>query len=603
MVSKDSTTQEKIKNRAVILGVILAVLFSAVNGYLSINIGSNFSYGAIAVILAYSLFHKLGGGSSKKELSFVLISSASSLGLYNSIALIIYLLQTDPELSLPYWMAPPREAITQRSLDPRFWVIPIAFLIFMVIMTRIIGLVFTYVLREEFIRSERMVWPYQAANSSLVDACIEGGGSARLVAISALVGFTVTFLQNIPSIWGVDLTVLDLSHYLPRGALLVISLNLGFMALGYLMSFRTSASIMVTGLITYLLVSPYLVSIGYVEGSPDIMEMYNELLFRFSIGPALGFLLLGGVILSVVMLLRNYLSKKTEDQGADESLSYPQLYKALIRGLLTNRGCLLIVLGVTTILFGMVWFLNPFQPLPRIVSLMMFLYLFLVGGFVEFVVICKMAGETGMSMGITSIFLYDIPLFGLGYRGFPGYWSYPYFRPSPHVANGILPYLKYEDRFHLSWREILKAKLVVWLPTILFSVAFTLVLWKYIGFGTPIMPAASLIQGKVYLTMMATGDFVGTTSGIFPAAFVISGVLGAILEVFTPLSMMGLGMGMILPPHYILIMGIGGLVRLYTDRRFGKDFYNDKGRLIVTGLMASSLIVQVTMTILTNFLS
>lgn len=43
---------------------------------------------------------------------------------------------------------------------------------------------------------------------------------------------------------------------------------------------------------------------------------------------------------------------------------------------------------------------------------------------------------------------------------------------------------------------------------VLFSVSFTLVLWKYIGFGTPFMPAVSLILGKVYSTMMATGDFV-----------------------------------------------------------------------------------------------
>ena len=77
--------------------------------------------------------------------------------------------------------------------------------------------------------------------------------------------------------------------------------------------------------------------------------------------------------------------------------------------------------------------------------------------------------------------------------------------------------------------------------------------------------------------------------------------MGALLEVFTPISMMGLGMGMLLPPHYIIPFGVGGLVRLMTDRRWGEEFYRDKGRLIVTGLMASSLIVQVLMTVLLNF--
>jgi uncharacterized oligopeptide transporter (OPT) family protein len=65
--------------------------------------------------------------------------------------------------------------------------------------------------------------------------------------------------------------------------------------------------------------------------------------------------------------------------------------------------------------------------------------------------------------------------------------------------------------------------------------------------------------------------------------------------------MMGLAMGMFLPPHYILPFGVGGLIRYYTERKFGKEFYKEKGRLVVTGLMASSLLVQVIMTILTNF--
>jgi len=132
----------------------------------------------------------------------------------------------------------------------------------------------------------------------------------------------------------------------------------------------------------------------------------------------------------------------------------------------------------------------------------------------------------------------------------------------------------------------------------LFSIAFTLVLWKYIGFGTALMPAVSLIQSKVYLTMMATGNIAGT---INLWLFLAGGVLGAFLEVFTPVSMMGLGMGMLLPPHYIVPFGVGGLIRWYTDRRYGREFYEEKGRLVVTGLMASSLIVQVVMTILTNF--
>ena len=564
----------------------------------------SFSYGAVAVMLAYSLFHKLGGGSCRRELSFVLITSASTMGIYHSLSLVVYMLQTEPDLSFPLWMGPPREAVMMGSLEPSYWITPILFLVFTTALTLAVGLVFTYILRDEFIRSKRMIWPNHAASASLVDACMIGGGSARLVGIAALIGFTVTFLQNLPSFWGYDLTTVNLSPYLPRGTLFAVSLSVAFAAIGYMINVRTSLSLMASGLITNLIVAPFLVSIGFIEYSPDIMAFYNELLFKFSIGPSLGFLLLGGILLSIFMLVRNTFFKTSVPRNPvdDVNLGYLNLFKILVRGLLSEKKYLLIVLSIAATLFTTVWILNPFSPFPRIFSLLITIYTFFIGSFIEFVLITKMSGETGMSMGVMSIFLYDVPILGTGYRGYPGYWSYPFFRPSPWVSNGTLPYLKYRDQFNVSWRDIVKAKIVGWVPTMLFSIVFTLILWKYVGFGTPMMPAVSLIQMKVYLTMMATGNFVGSTSNIFPIAFIGGGIIGALLEVFTPISMMGLGMGMLLPPHYIIPFGLGGIIRWYTDRRYGKTFYEEKGRLIVTGLMASSLIIQVIMTILTNFI-
>ncbi len=135
-------------------------------------------------------------------------------------------------------------------------------------------------------------------------------------------------------------------------------------------------------------------------------------------------------------------------------------------------------------------------------------------------------------------------------------------------------------------------------PTMFISIFVTLIFWKYIGFGTEMMPSVQLIRSKVYLSMLATGD---VTSTINPLTFIGGGLIGALLEVFSPVSMMGLGMGLFLPPHYIVTMGVGGIIRYVTNKWFGESFYKEKGRLIVTGLMASSLIVQVAMTILLNF--
>lgn len=605
VISAEVPVKAGIRWRTVILGALLALIFSAINGYLSINLGMNFGYGAFAIIIAYSLFHRLGGGSCRRELAYVLISSISTLGIYNSLGFLLYMIQTEEGVSFPLWMAPDRSAVMAGSLAPHYWLAPLAFLVLSTALTTTLGMVFATILKGEFIRSRRMIWPSAAANSSLVDACMEGGATARLVGVAALVGFAVTFLQHLPSFWGYDLTMVDLSGLLPRGAILAISLSVAFAAVGYMINVNTSLSLMASGLVTYLVISPYLVSTGALEYTGDVMELYNELLFSFSIGPALGILLLGGVTLSLFVLLRSRLSKEPAQAESDEvELGYLRLYGILMRGLFSNRAHLLIVGSIGAILFALAWVLNPLSPFPPLYSLLFVLYSFFIASFVEMVLITKMSGETGMGMGIMSIFLYDIPLFGLGYREYTGFWAYPFFRPSPWAANGSLPYMKYADQLDVSWRDIVKAKVIGWVPSILFSALFTIVLWRYVGFGTPMMPAVSLIQSKMYLKLLTSGSFMGNGAGggLNPWTFVGGGVLGALLEVFTPVSMMGLAMGMFLPPHYIIPFGVGGLIRYYTDRRFGEDFFNETGRLVVTGLMASSLLVQVAMTIATNFL-
>jgi len=587
---------EFVRWRAAILGAVLAVVFSGINGYLSINLGWSFGYGAVAVIIGYSLFHRLCGGSCRRELSFLLIASVSQMGIYQTLAFVLYTLETEPGVVFPGWLAPPKEVVLAKDMSLQHWVKPMGFLVFAMAVSMFAGVIFYSVLRDALNKSPKMVWPSQSANTKLVDACMEGGGSARLVTIAALVGFTVTFLQYALKIWGLDLTMIDLSGSLPRGAVLAVSLSLAFASIGYLINVKTSLSLLGAGLMSYLVVSPLLVQRGLMEYNPDMMAYYNDLLYSYTLSPAIGVMLLGGILLSVVMLAKNALTKGKE--GEKEELGYIDLFKILVTGIAGDRRFLAGTLGVFTLLASLAWALNPFQPLSRWFAVGFTFYSFFIAGFMETVFISKMQGETGMGMGIVSMLLYDLPLFTFGYRGYTGYWAYPFFRPNPWLGSGSLPYDKYSDETRINWWDIILAKIVGWVPTVFFSVAFTLTLWKYVGFNTPLMPALGVIQSKVYVTMLATGD---VSSVINPMTFITGGVLGALLEVFTPVSMMGLGMGLFLPPHYIVPFGVGGLARLITDRRYGEDFYREKGRLIVTGLMASSLLVQVFMTILSNF--
>lgn len=90
-----------------------------------------------------------------------------------------------------------------------------------------------------------------------------------------------------------------------------------------------------------------------------------------------------------------------------------------------------------------------------------------------------------------------------------------------------------------------------------------------------------------------------TISGILdPTTFLAGGIIGAVLEAFTPASLMGIALGMLLPPFYGIPFGIGGIIRLYTDHKYGKDFFQKKGMLAASGLIAGGIITQVIMSML-----
>jgi len=581
--------------RSIVLSIFLAVLFSFINGYLGINFGMGFGFGAVAVAIAYAFFHKLGGGSNRRELSIVLIASSSSMALYQTIGFIIYLMEKEGVV-FPSWLAPSMNSIINRFIDFKSLIPPIIFFSIGTVVSCVGGLIFAYAFKDIFVSDRRMVWPHTAVVANLVDVCLRGGTHARIVGWSALIGFIVTFLQYLPLFWGYDFTTINLTPILPYGMIMALSLNLSFLTIGYIINADVSLSLMLSGMITYLILSPILASRGVFKPSIDPMVSYNSLLFAFSISPSLGILLLGGGLLSLLVFVRGFKSRGNV-KSDDGRIGYLQLYKILLYFLLRNKRFLTVFLATFSSSLVMAWVLNPLAPLPPYVFTIFVAYMFLLGGFIECITMARMSGETGMSMGMMGILLYDLPMFSFGYRDYPAYLTSGFFKPVSGIIEGTVSYYKYADKFDVSWSDIIKAKIIGWIPTFISSIILVLVLWIYLGFGTPLMPAISFIQLKAYYSMLVSGNI---SAVIDPVTFICGGILGALLELFTPISMFGVAMGMLLPPHYIIPMGIGGLIRWYTDRRFGKEFFRDKGSMVATGIMATSIITQVLMSIITK---
>lgn len=580
--------------RAVALGLAFALITTAMNVYLGINLGMGMGLGVVSIMAAYAVFSRLGG-PSKSEVAAAYVISTSSLAVHFTLGTVIFLAERYGDVQLPAWLLPPNFEGGPLTC----WLRPVLTIFALEMAATLLGLAFTVAVAERLNKEETMVYPNVVASASFLDACFEGSGAVRLVAVATAVGLVVTALQHAASALGLNLVEVDLTPLLPRGAILSASLSLGFAAVGYIVSSRVALSVLASGLVTYALAGPILVSRGVIEYSPNPQEMYNNLMFGFSLSPALGMLILGGIGLSLASLALRRVKGDGGGEGEPRRVGYLELYRRLWREILSRPRMAAVVVGLSAALIAAAYALNPFSPMPPMFSVAFAVYAILIASFLELVILMRMSGETGMNMGTTGIVLYDVPVFAAGYRGYAGYLAGGYFRPSPWTGPSVGGLMKYMERMGLRLRDIVLAKLIGWIPTFALSAVLTLELWRRLGFGNEQMPAIGLLQMAVYVRMLATGDLRATVN---PLAFLAGGALGAVAEVLTPLSMTGLAIGMLLPPAYALPIAAGGVVRWITDRRYGREFFKERGILIATGVLASSILVQVTAAVLRSLI-
>lgn len=138
------------------------------------------------------------------------------------------------------------------------------------------------------------------------------------------------------------------------------------MAVGYIISASTSLSTLLSGLITYFIISPYSISKGIIPYSKDIQSLYSSLVFKVTLSPAMGILILGGIGLSIFGLIMRGKKKHGYKYG------YIDLYYILWRRMIGNKKVFITMFLLTMLLGISVYILNPLAPLHPFYSLIFF---------------------------------------------------------------------------------------------------------------------------------------------------------------------------------------------------------------------------------------
>ncbi len=579
--------------RAVALGALLSVLYTVVNTYLNVNFGLGFGYTTITILLAYGLFHKLGRGSSKSEISACVLAAGMALPIGWTTAFIIYASENVDGLELPWWLAPPglgRTGSSEISLSA--WLVPLSVLFAISALSVAAGMVVAYAVQPLIDKSERMVFPFYRAPATIIDACFEEGGRRlKLISYFMALGFAVTVLQYVLEALGLPAVLVDLSPYLPEGCVFGIYISLVFLACGLMIGPAVSFSMLLASLVAYTLLVPMLVSKGLLAPAGP-MELYREAVMGFFISPALGMMLLGGLLTTALRALSKRIRGKPREEARPEApgLGYGELISYFFRSLRANRKLLVLYVAITTSVAILAFFLNPLSPLSPLVSVAVAILSATLLMLMDYAVLVKMAGEVGMTTGTHEFWLYAAPILATGYKGYTPYIIMP--GEGTHGAwEGVLlsGYGKVRRELGLELKDIMKARLVSWLPSFAASAGFIILAWRLWGLGSPQMPCVSLMLSLPLIRMVAERRIKGI---IDPVTFALGALAGALLEALTPLSLMGLALGLVLPPYYAIPFALGGLLRVILDRRMGRGWFEREGMPIASALIASSVLAQ-----------
>ena len=584
--------------RGISLAILLNMVYTVINAYLGMNFGFGLGFGILTVLTAYTVFHIGRGGSNRREITTTMIASTGFVVYY--ILTISMYIQAYTAFTLPWWLAPPKEVLLAGSpFDPR-WLPPILFHITIVLLGTYLGFIAALGVVDYVHSRTKTTFPFYLASGVTINTCMQSGQQSRFMfrwlAIGVLVTVFQYFINVLVAPFGLSAIDWDFTPFLPAGFAVGFILNISLLAVSFIIDPKVSISMLFAGILTYLVMAPILVALGVVTPAMTGQEFYFNILFQYTFSPALGIMLISGLVVFGINYLRKRRQPKdtqeeSEESGSDDAgtvVGFGEYIKIYIKGIFSNRLLGSLYLLIMAGLIVLVSILGVFSLYPLWVGVLISIIILLPVAIIDTFVMIKFVGEAGLGMGVQRLAFYEIPLAMVGFEGYVPFMGYPVI--NPFQTTDALGNMKIGVMTNTPRRAILIAQLVKTVPGIITSVAFVLAAWYLVGFPTTIFPAVGVIQGFAIVSLFAN-QVVGTGFD-FISFFIFGGTVG-LLATFFPVSSLGVALAMFLPPSYFIPFSIGGFLRLYAQKKYGKEWFAKRGQINAVGFIAGSAISQV----------
>ncbi|MFX0168454.1 MAG: OPT/YSL family transporter [Candidatus Hodarchaeota archaeon] len=599
----DATPPQRISSRVITfrgisLAIILNMVYTVINAYLGINFGFGLGFGILTVLTAYTLFHVGRGGSNRQEITTTMIASTGFV-VYYTLTIAMYI-QAYTAFTLPWWLAPPKDVLLYGTPFDPSWLPPILFHISVILLGTFLGFITALAVVDYVHSRPKTSFPFYLASGVTINTCMQAGQQSRFMFRWLAIGIVVTVLQYfinaLVAPFGFSAINWDFTPFLPLGFALGFILNISLLAVSFIIDPKVSISMLFAGIITYLVIAPILVSLGVVTPALTGQDFYFNLLFQYTFSPALGIMLISGLIVFAINRLRKRRNAKEASETLEQSVKpeegsvvgFGDYIKIYFKGLFANRLLGPLYLLIMVIFIVLVSALNVFSLYPLWVGILISIVLLLPVAIIDTFVLIKFVGEAGLGMGVQRLAFYEIPLTMVGFRGYVPFMAYPVI--NPFQTTDALGNMKIGVMTETPRRAILIAQLVKTFPGIITSVAFVLAAWYLVGFPTVTFPAVGVIQGFAIVSLFAN-QAIGVGFD-FTSFFIYGGVVGLLAALF-PVSSLGVALAMFLPPSYFIPFSIGGFLRLYAQKKYSTEWFAKRGQVIAVGFIAGSAISQV----------
>lgn len=280
LVGADEKVHE-VTFRSFIIGILMAVIFSASVAYLTLKIGTGIEAAIPIAIIAVGLSYAFKRRSTLLE-NIIIIAIGATSGIVVGGAVF----------TLPALYIMGLESHTNLFQ-----------LFFIPLLGSILGVVLLIPLRRYFVSDMhgKLPFPEATATTEILVAGKKGGRDARVLAYTMVIGGIYDFMAITLRGWRETFSTEMISSFstLTAKAKAVFSVNTGaaITAMGYIVGLRWASIMTAGGLLSWLVIIPLVAHIGQMSGNAEIVAMPADDLFsKYARIIGIGGIFMAGVI-------------------------------------------------------------------------------------------------------------------------------------------------------------------------------------------------------------------------------------------------------------------------------------------------------------------